>query len=543
MEDYTRQIIPEASEQTVEIEGMRGTVYEGMVLGSKIFTIDVILSCESERDRVLKLRDLSNFFVQMMDGQEYPLIFDDEQDVVWYVHPTDVSNPERIARTSHDVKFTITFKCSSGTGEGRMYEKQLTKTTTKLTPKGNTTTYPVFTFVGKKQTKIGISNGSEYVYLGKGFDVENQDAPINLRPRILNDSCTTLATWTKLTSSDTRFNIENGVISDDADIRTTGKALAVTQIKGEDNFGKAVSGSWHGPARIQWLTKACDDWEVSTRMYVNNKYPRARGKIELYLLDINGKRIGKFMVKDNDESLTNTVQVQLGYDSNGTHKEIYLSSNDATVSTKKGSTAKKEIKYKEKVKVTKTDKKGKKTTTTETVTKTLSLPQDLTTNTYTDFYGTMTLKKQGNKYTATVQLLDTNGNPVGKLRTATYTDSSNQFGDKLAGVAIYLAKWDITEDTSEVAKTEYKENTLQLSDVKVWELIGETNQFVVDEGDEIIINCSNQTVTKNGTAFMENVYIGSEFFEMTGGIETAFSLSPKPSNENEWYVTYKERYN
>lgn len=542
VEDINRPIIPEVSEQIQDIPGMRGVVYQGMNIGQKVFEITFFMECKSDRDCVLKMRDLSNFFVQMMDGQEYPLIFSDEQDVTWWVHPVAVSVPERVTRTTYDSTFTVTFNSSAGMGEGETIYKDLTSTTTLITPKGNTTTYPIFTLIaGESLTKIGVSDGNKYVYLGRGFNVENQDAPINQMPRILTDECNTLASWTKVTSTTATFNIENGVISNDADIRTTGKALAVTQKDGKDFFGANVEKKWHGPARMQWLTKACDDWKVTARMYINNKYARAMGKIELYLLDTNGRRIGKLMIKDNDESLENVVQAQIGYDSNGSHQEVYLSSEDSSVKTSKGSTSKKTIKYQTQVKTT-TTKNGKETTKTETVTKTMSLPQDLSTNTYTDFYGNITLMKKGNQYTASVQLLDSNGNPTGKLRTATYTDSGNKFGDKLAGIAIYLAKYDISEDKTEV-NVEYTPNTLQLSDVKVWEILGEQNQLVVEAGDELIIDCSDNNVYKNGTAFMENLYIGSDFFEMVGGIESAFALSPSPDSKNKWYLAYKPRFN
>lgn len=540
--DIKRPLVPELTEQVQDIPGMRGVVYQGMNIGQKAFDITFFMECIDDRDCVRQMRDLSNFFVQMMDGKEYPLIFSDEQDVTWWVHPVDITAPEKVTQQSYDSTFTVTFNSSAGTGEGETVYKDLTSTTSLITPKGNTTTYPVFTLVaGESLTKVGVSDGNKYIYLGKGFNVENQDAPRNQMPRILTDPCNTLASWTKVTSTTATFNIENGVISDDADMRTTGKALAISQKNGKDYFGKNVSGKWHGASRMQWLSTACDDWKVTARMYINNKYPRAMGKIELYLLDTNGRRIGKLMVKDNDESLENVVQAQIGYDSNGTHKEVYLSSEDSSVKTKKGSTEKKTIKYKTQVKTT-TTKNGKSTTKTETVTKTMNLPQDLSTNTYTDFYGNITLMKKGNQYTASVQLLDSNGNSTGKLRTSTFTDSSNKFGNKLAGIAVYVAKYDISEDKEDV-NVEYATNTLQLSDVKVWNILGEENQLVVETGDELIIDCSDNTVYKNGTAFMENLYIGSDFFEMTGGIESAFALSPPPDSKNKWYLAYKPRYN
>ena len=543
LNDYTRTVIPDVAEQTVDIPGIRGQLYQGMDIGARTFTLDVTLLCGSEKDRVVKIRDLSNFFVQMMDGQEYPLKFGDESDITWWVHPTAISEPQRLGKSLHDVEFTITFKCSSGVGVGITREHELVSQTSRITPRGNTTTYPVFTYIGQEQTKIGISDGDDYIYIGKGFDVENQDAPVNMQPRILNDACNTLATWTALSStSDIQFNIENGVISDDAAVRTTGNSLTVTLKDGDNYFGKNVEGKWHGPARMQWLSKSLTDYKITARMLVNNKYARAMGKVELYLLDQNGRRIGKIMVKDNDESLKNMVQVQIGYDSNGTSKDVYLSTRDGDVKVTEKSKAKKELKYQAKVKTTTTDKKGKKTTVETTPTKTMMLPQDLSFNTFTDFYGNISLTKKGDLYTVAIQKLDSNGNPIKKVYEDYFTDTHKIYGDKLAGIAIYFAKYDITEDKLEIP-VKYKENTVQLNDVKVWELLGEEKQIIAEQGDEIIIDCGTNTVTKNGEPYMENLYIGSNFFDMTGDIQTAFSVNPPPDENNKWYLSYKERVN
>ena len=85
--DIKRPLVPELTEQVQDIPGMRGVVYQGMNIGQKAFDITFFMQCIDDRDCVLQMRDLSNFFVQMMDGREYPLIFSDEQDVTWWVHP------------------------------------------------------------------------------------------------------------------------------------------------------------------------------------------------------------------------------------------------------------------------------------------------------------------------------------------------------------------------------------------------------------------------------------------------------------------------
>ncbi|MBK5446070.1 distal tail protein Dit [Peribacillus sp. TH24] len=540
--DIKRPILAETTEQTTTIPGMFGTIYEGLSFGAKVFTIDVLLEASSERDRVLKLRELANLFTQTGDGDEYPLIFSDESEVVWYVHPVDVSEPQRVAPADNSVLFSIKFSSSEGVALGEKVEQILTKQTTVITPGGNTTTYPIFTVVPTAETtSIAIASDDEsYIYLGAGFDQENQDKPINKQPRILNDACNTLASWTKLTAANLTFNIENGVISSDSDMRTTGQALRVALKDNEDYFGANVSKKWHGPARQQWFSKALKDWKVEAHLYLRKGYARARNKIELYLLDSEGRRVGKIMLKDAENSYEVLASAQIGYDSNGVAKSVYNSNNDSSVKrTKNGSNAKKTIKYKETVKVT-TGKGKTKKATTKVVSKTMALPQDLDENTFTGFYGVCTFQKVGNKYSATFQKCLSNGKPTGKKWSGTYTDSTNKFGDEIAGVAVYIGKYDITEDSKGV---KYKANPAALTDIKVYEILGDTVEIVARAGDEIVINCEENKVYRNGSLFLENLYIGSEFLTMSGGVPRSFTVSPEPGSGASWWLDYSPRYN
>ncbi|PJN91221.1 phage tail protein, partial [Bacillus sp. mrc49] len=292
-------------------------------------------------------------------------------------------------------------------------------------------------------------------------------------------------------------------------------------------------------ARQQWFSKALKDWKVEARMYLKKGYARASNKIDLYLLDSEGRRVGKITLKDNDNSYEVAAHAQIGYDSVSS-KTVYSSDNDSSVKrTKNGSNKKKTIKYKETVKVT-TGKGKKKKTSTKVVSKTMALPQDLDENTLTGFYGVCTFEKVGNKYTASFQKCNNNGQPAGKKWRGTYTDSAKKYGDSIAGVAVYIAKYDITEDSKNVA---YKPNPAALTDLKVYEVLGDTVEIVARAGDEIVINCEENKVYKNGSMFLENLYIGSEFLTMNGGVPSSFTVSPEPVSEASWWMDYSPRYN
>jgi len=139
--------------------------------------------------------------------------------------------------------------------------------------------------------------------------------------------------------------------------------------------------------------------------------------------------------------------------------------------------------------------------------------------------------------------LDDNANPKGSPITATWTDTKNEYTKKLAGIALYMAKYDITEDTTDPV-TSYKNNDLALCDVQVWNIIdggnGATSSptYIARAGDEIKINTEDGTVYKNGAIFMEHLYIGSKFPVMQGGVMKTFAFEPN-IDEAEWYYEYR----
>ncbi|MDQ7860621.1 hypothetical protein RCO48_04660 [Peribacillus frigoritolerans] len=106
-------------------------------------------------------------------------------------------------------------------------------------------------------------------------------------------------------------------------MRSTANAIKVAlDSNGVSNFGPATNNSkWHGPVRQQWLPNAYGDFRLLVRMYNYQYYPRARGKCEVYLLDEDGARFGKIMLKDVGNSEEVAVQFQIGTSSN--FKEIY----------------------------------------------------------------------------------------------------------------------------------------------------------------------------------------------------------------------------
>lgn len=429
----------------------------------------------------------------------------------------------------------MTFACSDPKGYGEYQSFDLSSNPATIVADGTSETYPIFTCIPKKDVrKIAISDeDGRYVFIGADVDPDTGDTPVDLEPRVVHDEANTLAYWTAVTSP--TFPVENGVV------RGTLSSYPNT-IRPSDfgaNYGTGDGAKWHGPLSLRWLPGEYPDYRIRVRLMNRQFYPRAQGKIELYFLNTAGERIGKFMLKDNGtESKLVYAQVQIGV-GNSKHKDLYYGPGKI----KSGKTTTKTIKVKNGTKTV--TEKGKKKTTQ--LWKTVKLEEDGDTGEFTNFYGYMELQKIGNKYRVEILKQTYDGNPGwSKPLVVNWTDSKNEYTEALAGLALYCAKFDITEDVVD-PRVNYKNNELALCDIEVWSIINGGNQankpeVIARAGDEVKINCEDHRVYKNGAYFMKKFYIGSEFLDIKGGISKTFAFEPDLS-EADWYIEYRPTSN
>ena len=534
-------ITPEINEATQDVPGMLGKVFLGNSYGQKIFEIDVTIKAKNETELATKIHELTEL-VMTFGSDEYPMVFSNDSAYTYYGHFSNISTPEKIIETSAWRRCTLTFSCSDPKGYGEYASNDMVKNPVTILPNGNAECYPVFTCLPKKDIKkIAVTDeDGTYVFIGADIDPDTGQEDINKEPRVLHDECNTLASWTKVTSGTLTWNMDtNAAIG--GDLRSTANALrpALVTVDGKnyENFGNPVSKKWHGPVYKQWLPGSYSDYRVTVRFMSQQTYNRAQGKIEFFLLDSDGARIGKISLKDNGtESKVVYALAQIGVSSDGLHKNLYW--GPGTV--KKGKTVKKTIKVGAGTKTVTT--KGKKKTTQ--VWKNVKVDEDLDTSTFTNFYGYITIQKIGKKFRCEIMKLKNDGNPAWKKPiVTTFTDNKNEYQKDLAGVAVYMAKYDIYEDTT-TPVTRYKNNDLVLSDVKVWNIIDGGNgadstlpKVIAHNRDEIKINCEDRTIYKNGAVWMQNLYIGSEFPTMQGGVKKTFAFEPG-LDEADWYMEY-----
>jgi predicted phage tail component-like protein len=531
-----RNISPGLSESVQNVPGKLGDIYQGTDIQSAVYAIDVKLIADSHEQRVALIHQISQWLAPLSDG-EFPLIFDDEPDYTYYAH---VQSTGELTRSLYNGTGTITFSCSDPRGFGEQVSLAATNNPATLEIDGVDQTYPILTCVPHKDvTKIAVTDqNGNYAYVGADVDPEIPTAPVDKEPLVFWDQCQSLNPWAEVT--DPSFNIENGQIGDGSSMVTTGESIKIgTDENGHADFGTDVTGKWYGACREQTLSSPLSDFRIRVRFYNNQYYARSMGKCELYLLDQNGARIGKIMLKDNGNSEAVYAQAQLGYSSDGTHQEIYYGQGQVDYR----GTDQKTIKVNGGTVTVK--KKGK--STTKQVWKTIKRTEDLSTGTFTNFYGYIEIEKIGQVFTARIMKFDDNSNPVwSKPIEAVFTDSGGQYQRQLGGIAFYTAKYKITEDGTN-PRVYYTNNGMGLCDVKIWEIIDGGNKpqvvnnvpvIIAHANEEIKINSETRTVYKNGGIFMQYLYPGSTFLKIQGGVPTTLSFEPS-LDDADWFLDFR----
>lgn len=514
---------------TLSIPGRRGEIFRGNDIKSKKITIEFVALHDTEEQWIEHEEALSAFFNQFLQGKDdelYPLILHDS-DTIYWSYISGISEPERIADRHSSRKFSVEFMCADGYGVKEVVSQEINQSTFDLKPTGNLKTEPVFTFIPTSDVEeIGISTeGDDYIYLGG----DALDDKKNLR--VMNDPCNTLASWTAVNDGNLTFHIENGKIPSDASMESFPNSFSAK------NYGTFTEEKkWYGPCRQQFFSRALDDYRIKCRVQCNVDDARAYNKFELYLLGTSGQRVGKFMLKDASNSKKVGAYVQLGSVSKD-GVSVYSSTADG-ISSKPSehSIKKKTIKYKEKVK--KTDKK-KGIKKGQVITKTTSVKYSNEKNEFTSFYGWIELTKVGNEFTATIQPLNKDGTATGKTYTGTYVDEKKEYCKPIAGVAVYIAKMNTTEDKLGV---KVNDDDFYCCHVIADEIKTPVDKVIAREGDEITIDCANGRVYKNGEIFMNRLGIGSNFLSLTPNEVHTISVSPPPSDTAKWSVSYQPKF-
>lgn len=656
-----KPIAPTMSAETQNIPGKYGELFLGTNYGARVFEIPVAFIANNVDDYERILANLTNALVDPdeTDG-EYPLVFGSQPNVEYYGHWTQLPAPSYISQGVYDGQATLEFTCSDPRGYLPQQTVPVTQARQTLNVLGNAESAPIISVTAKQDLyHIGYIDtlSGDYTAIGWNIDkdVYNADTGLTLHDRepvAQDDPCADLSQWVTDPSVTGSVNIENGErdgklaasTHDSLQVPHATKDFHTGQDLIDKNGKKKVSvdtgktkrqygnpkkhKNWYGPLAVHTnVPNPTNDWRVRVRFHHEKNYFRSMGKIELYLLDDNGERRGKIMIKDLSHGRMPVMSIQLG--THGHHHEMLTDKSgglyhgplkyahqgtksktvtlttytykkvktkvktktkrrqkrslleqhvtgdvlvmDATtghlvIATRAKRRTKRKRKYtvhkskgrtsatqrktnhRRKTKSGKTKKSGRTKPKWKWKNKSIAKKHTVSgyvnrTDVFSHFYGDITLQKIGNVFKCKVTLLDQNtGQPKATFGQRTFVDENNEYGFALNTSAIYLAKYNITED--KLGKY-YPDPYLTITNYKVWNIIdggnGNTEEptVIAHAGETVQINAETKHVYKDQQFFDTNVSFGSSFPELKGGKLQVLAFDPAPGSEADIELTYR----
>lgn len=410
----------------------------------------------------LKGQDLRKLEEEMaawlVTDKAVPLIFDDESDRVYYAVIDGSFNIEESLKIGEG---TITFICPDPFKYGSLKEALLPVDIANLAYNGTAETYPFFKGTVKASiTYLDIVTEKGYMRIGEPVTVE--ETIVQPNEKILVDEMASLVGWTSGST------IDGGVVT--GTMETNGSEFIV------NNFG--TGSNWHGPAVKKSLSEPLQDFMVEFVVSIYSDSRSQTGRLELYLLDINGEVIAKLAMKDVTQGdLKNVVEVRVGSASNG---KFILTGAPA--------------KYKE----------------------------------WSSFFGMVRLEREGNVFKAYATKIEGN-NHVSTLVSQPITVEQI---NALAAVQVHIGQQGTIQPASMKI---HKLNVFKRNLVS-----GQVIPYIANEGDVIEIDHQKNDIRINGESRKDLKDFGASFFSlMPGNNLIEYAPAAAVDMEIEWRERYK----
>lgn len=456
---------PESQITTIELPMRSGAIPINKKYGVRKIEIDLTIVA-SNRDGVLKLGDSFTNFFQYDEPQ--PIVLRDLPDRKYYAMLDGSCDLEKIEEFG---KGTVTLTCYDPHGYGLPREYNLAPQNTSpiiYDNQGNHETYPKISMVFTKNlTDFAIATSDDYLAFGD-FDNEN-DVAADLSPLYINDTGASTSGWTQ------------GVTIDGGVPQNTLSSNGYTFQQAGKDYGSGTQ--WHGGTLIKSLGKTVKDFECEAQVGLISATKEEIGRVELYLLGVNGEKLGKIAMKDYYSTIDSPMfDAWVGAVGNG----------GISVINSYGA-------YK---------------------------------GVWRSFNGVIRIGRKGKVWSFYAAQVD----PVTyKHHTRMYkefTDWKGTFAKDVAAIQIHIG----------ALKTHKPVNNMFISNVKFKELktaSGNQKDYVFKTGDRLDIDCDEMKVYKNGESYAHELLAGSSFPVFKKGTN---GLSVSDPSFKEGKISYIERW-
>lgn len=485
-----RGIMPERTNYTVEVPSRHGAYYTGHKYGARTVSIDFLM-LGSDLNSLQALKKALAFMLDI--DRPAKLKFDDEPDKLLYAVLDGSTDVDEILKEGRG---TLTFICHDPFYYAEA-EKEFTGASGGLMTinnLGTISTDPRFTldFTGDCGF-IALASPDGVIQIGNTSQVDEVALP--KQEKLLHLNMTTNTGWT-INSASTKLKTGSSSVRGTMGNTTVGAKPT--------SYGTATTG-WTGPSLRRDIPASIDATGLA-------RYFEAT-----FMFEFKSEKAGQVTTstvkRDIDAAQKGILEISITDENNDYLAGIRFA--DATVyhdmavpefwvggqlvwkeDLKKPAPKREKYTYKSGGKV----KTGYRTVYASDVGK------------WNDFYGSITIKKYWDRIVFDLQKIEKVKGVLKVVARKTYTHylSETQKNQKAKSIQSWFGRYASEPFIDKVALNQVifrKLNTTSKFDVP--------NTF--QSGDQLVIDCESNQVFLNGALFMEQVDIGSEFFEVVAG--------------------------
>jgi len=462
-----------------------GSHFVNRKYNNRIFTVEYTIIADKPEDVMYLADDLADWLDYTTPRA---VVFNAKPNIVYY---GIVDNASDIAEFGKSGKGTFTINCFDPHGYGPTRKLTYTPSLTEPTMfsnGGNRACSPIIEVKFKKAlTDFAIVTDSDAVYFGDPYDPVEK-TPTDLSPRRLYDTMQTTNGW------------QNGTYIDEGQVAGTFANTGDSFVQAEANYG-SYNGGWHGAAMVKDIGRQIKDFHLESRIIHNSTKFAQAGRVEIYLLDINGGVVAKISLRDTSTTGQMPVfKARAGTDNAGTTF----------------------VNYSGKTRMLTKEKIGKDT---------YMYGEE---NSFRNFYGELHLTRRGTKWTAKIVRISLETGDEINSYSKSWTDSRKKYTKEIAAVQVHVGQYKSVTPTAE----------LKITHLEISEYLSKPTPDAIDyvfrPGDILKVDMNTGNITKNGKRYFQDLYPTSSFFKFAPGIN-GLSFS-NPSAVETATVSYKERW-
>lgn len=450
--------------ETITVLGRDGAYYAGKRLPSRELEVTITIIAddpESLRTKIVEINEILNV------DEPVEITFPDEPQYTYFGIPAEVSEDYEFTYF-HQTEFTIF--CPSPYKYGVEITADFPGDYVAVENLGTADVGAVYELQVLEDTPFALIQNQydEYMLVGNPTSVE--DTTYKKFERIYYSDGDNLTGWTTANAGEVK-----------------GEIMGTMGIGGNTRFQPSSYGTstlgWHGPAIKTSLPEAVQDFRFQSWISLyNTASPDLLGKVELYLLDVNGNIVTRMGMMEGSARMANTYGHSYLYSGEDYKRLIYE-------------------------------------------------PGDRPGN-WNDFAGVVRIQRSGNSWYAYIAKTDTATGRHHARRSVFWTDYENKYMTPVSQIVVYISQY----------KSYDTPNTLGVYSLSVDKINQPTDDEIdlaLHQDDILTLDHEQEVVLVNGEPRNDLVAFGSDFFKLHKGSNELFVY---PNSTFTTKATYRELF-